>query len=186
VAVVTPEIAVIARPGAEARRGETEHIREALAAFRPLAEIAAPGTLEGGDVLQVERTVFIGLSGRTNEEGAGQLARILQPFGYEVHTLPLRRGLHLKSAVNYLGRNTLLLTREWAEHPLFAAYKKIVVPPQEAYAANTLLVNGRLLAPDGYPETAAMLREAGFEVLELVVSEARKMDGGLTCMSLRL
>ena len=186
VAVVTPEVAVIARPGAEARRGETKHIREALEEYRSLAEITEPGTLDGGDVMQIGRKFYIGLSSRTNEVGAAQLAEILEAFDYEVFTVPVPEGLHLKSAVNYIGRDTLLLTEAFAQHPLFADYEKVIVPPEEAPVANSLLVNDRVLSPVGFPETQNYLREMGFEVLEIHMSEAQKMDGGLSCMSLRL
>ena len=185
VAVITPEVAVIARPGSAQRLGEIEHIRDVLADYRPVAAIEEPGTLDGGDVMQIEQTVFIGLSERTNEEGATQLANILAEFGYETHVVPLEEGLHLKSNVNYIGRNTLLVTEAWANQPQFAAYEKIIVPPDEAYVANTLLVKGRLLTPMGFRETHALLREAGFEILEIAASEVQKMDGGLSCMSLR-
>lgn len=185
VAVITPEVAVVARPGAAQRLGEIDHIREVLAEHRPLAAIDEPGTLDGGDVMQIEQTVYIGLSERTNEEGATQLANILAEFGYETHIIALEEGLHLKSNVNYIGRNTLLLTEAWANQPLFSAYEKIVVPPQETYVANTLLVRGRLLTPMGFSETHALLREAGFDILEIAASELQKMDGGLSCLSLR-
>jgi dimethylargininase len=185
VAVITPEVAIIARPGAAERRGEIEHIRDILADIRPLAAIEEPGTLDGGDVMQIEQIVYVGLSDRTNEEGAKQLADILTPHGYEVHAITLVEGLHLKSNVNFIGRNTLLLTEAWAAHPLFAAYEKIIVPAEEAYVANTLLVKNRLLTPMGFPETHAMLREAGFEILEIDATEIQKLDGGLSCMSLR-
>jgi dimethylargininase len=186
VAVITPEVAVIARPGAVERRPEIEHIRDILSDLRPLAAIEEPGTLDGGDVMRIEQTVYVGLSQRTNEEGARQLAAILSPYGYETHAIPLAEGLHLKSHVNYIGRNTLLLTEAWASHPLFEDFEKIIVPAEEAYAANTLLVKNRLLSPMGFPETHALLREAGFEILEIDASEIQKMDGGLSCMSLRL
>jgi dimethylargininase len=185
VAVITPEVAVITRPGAVERLGEIEPIRDILSDLRPLAAIEEPGTLEGGDVMRIEQTLYVGLSARTNEAGARQLADILAPYGYETHAIPLVEGLHLKSHVNYIGRNTLLLTEAWASHPLFEAYEKIIVPAEEAYVANTLLIKNRLLTPMGFPETQALLREAGFEILEIDASEIEKMDGGLSCMSLR-
>lgn len=185
VAVLTPEIAVITRPGAEERRGEEEHIQAALAAHRPLAFIEAPGTLDGGDVMQIEDQFYVGLSARTNKAGAQQLSDILAAVGYNCTAVPLGDSLHLKSDVNYIGRSTLLVTPEWTDAPVFAHYKKIVVSADEAYAANTLLINDRLLSPQGFPQTHRLLREAGFEVIEIAASEARKMDGGLSCMSLR-
>lgn len=185
VAVVTPEVAIVTRPGAAERRGEVEHIQEALARHRALAFIRAPGTLDGGDVLQVEQQFYVGLSARTNRAGAEQLAAILDARGYGCTAVPLTDSLHLKSDVNYLGRGTLLVTEAWAEATAFAAFHKLVVAPEEAYAANTLLVNGALLTPQGFPHTNALLRAAGFKVIEVAASEARKMDGGLSCLSLR-
>lgn len=185
VAVVTPEIAIITRPGARARRGEEQHIRATLARYRPLVFIEEPGTLDGGDVLQIGDDFFVGLSARTNAAGAEQLAHFLAPFGYTCTAVPLGKSLHLKSDVNYIGRNTLLVTEAWAGAPAFAAYEKLVVPANEAYAANTLLVNSRLHSPRGFAETHHLLRAAGFEVVVLDASEARKMDGGLSCLSLR-
>jgi len=185
VAIVTPEIGALTLPGAAARKGEVAHIESALAAHRPLARIEAPGTLDGGDVMQVARDFYVGLSERTNEAGAAQLGRILGTYGYTVTAVPLADGLHLKSSVNYLGQNTLLLTQSFAEMEVFSRYGQIVVDDDEAYAANTLWVRGRLLTPAGFPRTQAKLLAAGFDVVELDISEARKMDGGLSCMSLR-
>jgi dimethylargininase len=185
VAVVIAGVAVITVPGAAARKGEAEHIVAALAKYRPIERIQSPGTLDGGDVMLVEEHGYIGLSERTNWEGAAQLGLILQKYGYEWTAVPLAGGLHLKSDVNYIGRNTLLLTEPMFDMQVFAGYDKILVDQAEAYAANTLLVNGRLLTPQGFPRTKANLLAAGFEILELETSELQKMDGGLSCMSLR-
>ena len=185
VAVVTADVGVITAPGAEARKGEAEHIVAALANYRPIARIETPGTLDGGDVMMVEKHCYIGLSERTNWEGAAQLGQILQGFGYEWTAVSLAGGLHLKSDVNYIGRNTLLLTEPMFDLQVFTGYDKIMVDEEEAYAANTLLVNGRLLTPQGFPRTKAKLVAAGYEIRELACSELQKMDGGLSCMSLR-
>lgn len=185
VAVVTPEIAVITNPGAEARKGEAQAIEPALSRYRECAHVSPPGTLDGGDVLMVGRDFFIGLSERTNQAGAEQLGRILAGFGYTCTTVPVAAGLHLKSSVSDVGRGALLVSAEFADHPAFGAYRKVVVHASEAYAANTLLVNEHLLIPKGFPHTRRQLRALGLELVELDVSEARKMDGGLTCMSLR-
>ncbi|HZX94285.1 MAG TPA: arginine deiminase family protein [Myxococcales bacterium] len=186
VAVVVPELAVVTRPGAEARRGEAEAIVAPLARHRPLARLEAPATLDGGDVLVAGRTVLIGLSARTNEEGARQLARLLEPHGYQSVFAPVVGGLHLKSSVNWLGGETLLVSGRFAGRPELGEYRQIRVDETEEAACNVLLVNGTLLAPAGFPRTRRQLREAGLPVVELDVSETRKMDGGLTCMSLRL
>ncbi len=186
VAVITPEIAVITRPGAPSRRGEAAHIEAALAGLRPLGRIQAPGTLEGGDVLVVDRRVFIGLSSRTNPAGAGQLAALLEPFGYACSAVPVSRGLHLKTSVTAAGEDTLLLTAELEGCPEFHPFRRLVVPPEEAPAANCLFLNGRLLVASGFPRTRDLLGQLGLPLVELDNSETRKMDGGLTCESLRL
>ncbi len=185
-AVVVRETAVISRPGAPSRTGETEHIEGALAAHRPLARIKAPGTLDGGDILQVGKRFFIGVSDRTNEEGARQLAAILAGHGYRSDIIHVAAGLHLKSSLNFVGEDTMLVTADFAGHPAIGDYRQIVCPEGEEYAANTLLMNGTLIMPTGYPRTKALLKALGLPIVEIDTSEYRKMDGGLTCLSLRL
>lgn len=185
VAVVTPAVAVITRPGAQSRRGEEESVAPVLARYRPIARIDPPGTVDGGDVLMVGNHFFIGLSERTNRAGAEQLGCILQSRGHTWATVPVGAGLHLKSSVNLVGPNTLLLTEEFAAFEQFSDYGKIIIDKEEAYAGNTLFVNNHLLTPAGFPKTKAKLQSLNFEVIELDVTEVQKMDGGLTCMSLR-
>lgn len=184
-AVVTPDVAIITNPGAKARQGEEDTIEPILARYRKTARIRAPGTVDGGDILMVGSHVFIGLSARTNQEGAAQLARILEKYGHTWATVPVDAGLHLKSNVNYVGRNTLLLTERFASYSQFEGYAKIVLDRSEERAGNTLFVNDHLIMPRGFPNTRASLEPLGLPIIELDVSEARKMDGGLTCMSLR-
>jgi len=184
-AVVTSDVAVITNPGADARKGEEESMAEILAGFRRIERIRAPGTVDGGDVLQVGNHFFIGLSQRTNEEGAGQLGLILDACGSTWDTVAVGSGLHFKSSVNYVGKNTLLVTSDFAGHKKLDGYDRIVVETAEACAANTLLVNDRLLMPAGFPDTRKKLEALGLEIIELKTSEVRKMDGGLTCMSIR-
>ena len=185
VAVVAAPLAVVTRPGAPSRRGETASVAAELAERREPAAIAAPGTLDGGDVLIVGRTCWIGLSSRTNEAGAAQLAELLEARGWECRTVPVSGGLHLKSGVNHVGGDILLLTEHFAGLDVFAGWRQLVVPGEEAYAANTLWLNDTLLVPAGFPRTAALLQETGRPLLELDVGEFRKLDGGLTCLSLR-
>ena len=184
-AVVTPDVAVITHPGATARQGEEESMLPVLSKFRKIERILAPGTADGGDVLQVDNHFFIGLSERTNKAGARQLGHILERFGSTWSMVEVGAGLHFKSSVNYVGKNTLLVTADFAARPQLDGYEKIVVKKAEAYAANTLLVNERLLTPAGYPATRKQLEALGFEIIELDTSEVRKMDGGLTCLSIR-
>ena len=184
-AIVTPEIGVITRPGAEARLGEEQHMIHVLTEYRTLASIEAPGTLDGGDILLFDKTCFIGLSERTNEEGATQLSQILTPYGYRCTTIPVGAGLHLKSSINYIGHGSLLVTEDFSNLSILADFKKIVVDKDEEYAANTLWVNDHLITPKGFPKTKAKLETTSLKVIELDVSEMQKMDGGLTCLSLR-
>ncbi len=184
-AVVFPEAAVITNPGAESRRGEEDGIELVLARYRDTVRISHPGTVDGGDVLQAEKHFFIGISDRTNEDGAMQLGKILQDHGFSWEKVSVGDGLHLKSGVNYLGNNIMLLTESFAENYVFSGYNRIVLDKDEEYAGNTLLMNGHLLVPVGFPDTIKKLKNAGFKIIELNVSEVMKMNGGLTCLSLR-
>ncbi len=185
VAIVTPDVAVITNPGAPARKGEEDSIEPVLARYRPTVRIQPPGTVEGGDVLMVGTHFFIGISERTNLEGATQLGNVLERYGNTFTLVPIQAGLHLKSSVNYAGKNTLLVCEDFAERGEFQGYRTIVVPQIEAYAANTLWANDHLITPAGFPETRQRLMALDLPIIELDVSEAHKMDGGLTCMSLR-
>jgi dimethylargininase len=184
-AIITPKIAVITRSGAPSRVGEAITLEPFLEYYRPLSSIHPPGTVDGGDVLMVGEHFFIGLSERTNMEGAAHLASLLADAGYTSETIPVAAGLHLKSGVNYVGKDTLLITQTLADHPAFTKYEQILLDTDEEYAANTLCVNNTLLMPMGFPKTHARLSPLGMHILELDVSEVQKMDGGLTCMSLR-
>jgi dimethylargininase len=185
VAIVTPEIAVITRPGAKERAGETKYIEPILTKYRLIARIHSPGTLDGGDVMQVGNHCYIGISARTNKEGARQLAQILHQYGFHCATVSVSGGLHLKSDVSYIGRNTLLISKVLAESKAFINYDKILIDEEEAYAANSVLINGRILMPKGFPHTKSKLIAARFDIIETETSEMQKMDGGLSCMSLR-
>jgi dimethylargininase len=184
-AVVTPDVAIITNPGVEDRKGEEDTIERALATYRKTVRIYAPGTVDGGDVLMVGTHFFIGISERTNREGATQLGCIFEEYGYTWATVCVEAGLHLKSGVNYIGKNTLLITEQFAGREEFKGYDTIIVDKTEEYAANTLLINNSLITPNGFPNTIKKLESTGFDIIELDVSEVRKMDGGLTCMSLR-
>jgi dimethylargininase len=184
-AVVIEEAAIITHPGAPSRRGEVKRIEEALSLFREIRRIEPPGTLDGGDVLQAGRRFFIGLSERTNAEGAAQLGAILESCAYRWTTVPVGAGLHLKSNVNWVGEKVLLVTEAFKDRRVFHGFEKIVVDPGEAYAANALRVNGGLLVAAGFPGTREKLEALDARVIELDMSEAQKMDGGLTCLSLR-
>ena len=181
--------AIITRPGALSRRGEIETIRPLLKDFFPaICEIQPPGTLDGGDICEASTHVFIGISERTNEDGGKQLGEILATRGF-THTLVDTDGipglLHLKSGLAYLGKNNLVVTEALARRHDFPGYDLICVRPGDEYAANCIEVNGRALIAAGYPDLEAKLSKLGYETIALEMSEFRKMDGGLSCLSLR-
>lgn len=184
-AVVTQDVAVITIPGAKARLGEAAAIEPVLAEFRPIGHLEPPGTLDGGDVLAVGKHFLIGLSRRTNEEGAAQLGRILEEYGNTWAPIPVRHGLHLKSNVSCIGENRLLVGKAYARLEELKPYDKIVVDKDERYAENTLLIRDQVIIPKGFAKTRLKLEVAGLKTIELDISEIRKMDGGLSCMSLR-
>ncbi|WP_066391331.1 dimethylarginine dimethylaminohydrolase family protein [Neobacillus mesonae] len=185
-AVLTPEFAVISNPGAETRNGEIHEMEPAIKSFYDkIYYIKAPGTLDGGDILQIEDHFYIGISARTNQEGAEQLQQILESENYKATIVPLQKFFHLKTGIAYLGNQTIVVAGEFVDHPDFNSYQKIVVPPEEEYAANCIRVNDYVIIPSGYPQTKQKLNEAGYQTIELDTSEFRKLDGGLSCLSLR-
>ena len=147
--------------------------------------IQSPGTLEGGDVMMVGDHFYVGLSNRTNEEGIAQFIKILNKHGLTGSAVTMSEFLHLKTGVNYIENDTLLVSGEFVDKPEFRRFRKIVVPPEEAYGANCIWVNDRVLVPLGYPTVEREVRAAGYEVLLVDTSEYRKLDGGLSCLSLR-
>ncbi|MBC7263449.1 MAG: N(G),N(G)-dimethylarginine dimethylaminohydrolase [Chloroflexi bacterium] len=188
-AILTPRGAMLTRPGAPSRLGEVAGMREILTRFYPtLASIQAPGTLDGGDVCDAEGHFFIGISERTNEEGAQQLAEWLAQLGYASTSVDIRRLpglLHLKSGLAYLGDNRLVVVDTLADQAAFHGYELVRVPVGEEYAANCVRVNEHVLVAAGYPMLETLIRNLGYPVIVLDVSEYRKMDGGLSCLSLR-
>ena len=189
-ALILPGLgAIITRPGADSRAGEVHAIREALSAFFPvLPEITSPGTLDAGDVCEAGHMVFIGISLRTNHEGARQLAEWLAQYGVESRVVDIRRTpgiLHLKSGVVALDADRLLCMAALADHEAFADRHVLRVPAGEEYAANCVRVNDVIFVADDFPGTHALLRAAGYTLEPLAMSEYAKMDGGLSCLSLR-
>ncbi len=188
-AVLTERGAVISRPGTASRAGETEEIARALLAHYPrLQAIREPGTLDGGDVCEAGEHFFIGVSRRTNEAGATQLAGFLADFGYTSTLIDIRNLsniLHLKSGLAYLGGNRVLVIDELKHLKSFAGYDLVHIQPEEAYAANCVLINDRVLIASGFPALERQLRELNYETVALDMSEFQKMDGGLSCLSLR-
>jgi dimethylargininase len=186
VALCTPACAVITNPGAASRKGETAGMRSLLSEFyRDIEVILSPGTLEAGDVMMVGNHFYIGLSERTNRQGADQMIEILERYGMSGSMVALKKVLHLKTGVSYLENNNLLVSGEFIDYPDFEKFSRIEVPDHEACAANSLWINGTVLVPKGFAVTQAKIEQAGYQTVEIDVSEFRKLDGGLSCLSLR-
>ena len=186
-AVVTERCAILTNPGAAERRGEVDEVEKTLVGvYGNVERITDPGTVDGGDVLQVGDHFFVGLSKRTNREGAEQLSAILQRHGFGVSFVGLRQFFHLKTGVAHIGGDDLVVTGELVEKDEFRGFDKIVVPPEEEYGANCIRVNDRVLVAGGYEVVKRGIAERGYEVIGLEMSEFRKLDGGLSCLSLRL
>jgi dimethylargininase len=186
-AVVTDRCAIIANPGAAGRRGEVHEVEEVLSGlYESVERIVSPGTLDGGDVLQVGDHFYVGLTRRTNREGAGQLAALLRGYSFDASFVGLRRFLHLKTGVAYLGGKDLVVAGELVTNGEFDDFDKILVTPHEEYCANCIRVGDHVLVAAGCGKTKAKIVERGYEVIELEMSEFRKVDGGLSCLSLRL
>ena len=184
--MVLDEIAVIARPGTPTRREEVPAIAAALARYRKLSRIEAPGTLEGGDVLRIGRDCYVGLSTRTNREGAQQLAAIVGPLGYRVTPVAVHGCLHLKTAVTAIDEGTLLVSPGWIDAGPLRKYKRLEVPHDEPSAANALVVGSVVHISARCPQTRRLLEEHGFRTETLDISEYEKAEAGLTCLSLLL
>lgn len=186
VALCTSRFAVLTNPGAPSRNGEKEAMAPVLDSFFSMVEkITYPGTLDAGDVMMVGEHFYIGISDRTNEKGASQLISILEKHGMSGEKVPLKEMLHLKTGVSYIENNHMLVFGEFCKHKAFESFHKIEVDEAESYAANSLWINDTVLVPLGFPSTLNLIRKAGFKTLELDVSEFRKLDGGLSCLSLR-
>ena len=187
-AVITRKCAIITNPGAASRNGEKHEIIGAVRNFFPedkIEYIQAPGTLEGGDVMMVGDHFYVGRSARTNEEGIRQFIAILEKHGLSGSEVTLEEVLHLKTGVNYLENNNMLVSGEFVTKPEFAKFNRFEIPESEAYAANCIWVNGTVIVPEGYPAVEAAVRSMGYRVLLVDTSEYRKLDGGLSCLSLR-
>jgi len=184
-AIITGKIAVIARPGDLRRRGEEKIIEESISKYRSLVYIKEPGTVDGGDICQAGDHFFIGISERTNHEGVKQLESILSEYGYSSSFIEVNHTLHLKSGLNYIGDNYLLIHEQFLNNPVLKDWGKIVVPEKEAYAANIIRINDYLLVAEGFPETQSKLKQLNIPLIVLDMSEFQKMDGGLSCLSLR-
>lgn len=183
-AIVLDEIAVVTRPGAPSRRPETDSVARLLGRYRPIAEILAPATLDGGDVLRVNRTLYVGRSGRSSRSGIERLAELVTPFGYRVEAIPVHGCLHLKSAVTLVAPETVLVNPEYIASESFRGFEWIEVDPAEPLGANALPLGDEVIYPASKPRTAERLRRRGVQVRVVDVSELEKAEGAVTCCSL--
>jgi len=189
VAVICGDGVVLTRPADPSRAGEVAYIEDALAAHFDAAHtqrVEGPATLEGGDVMLAGGTFFVGQSHRTNADGLEQFGEAVNAWGFAAQGVPVSGYLHLKTGITYLGNNKLLVTSEFADAPELASFERILVPNDEDYAVNTISANGRVIMAEGYPVTRGLIEGAGFtDIIEVPMTEFRKIDGGLTCLSLR-
>ena len=182
-AVVLDEIGIVTRPGAQSRRAETAQVAETLRPLRLLRQIEEPGTLDGGDVLRVNRTLFVGRSGRTNDEGIAQLTRLAAPFGYTVTPVETDGCLHLKTAVTEVAEGTLLLNPRWVDPARFSGFELIACDPTEPFAANALRIGNSVLHAAAWQRTRERLEASGIAVVPVDASELAKAEAGVTCCS---
>jgi len=186
VAVCTKKFVAITNPGASSRKGEEKEIIEVIKKFyNNLEYIKKPGTLEGGDVMMVKDHFYIGLSRRTNREGAKQLIKTLEKYRMSGSIVEMSKMLHLKSGLAYLEDNILLVSGEFINMLEFEGFNKIIIDEDETYSANCIRVNDYVLVPVGYPKTKEKIKAAGFETIVVDTSEYKKVNGGLSCLSLR-
>ncbi len=183
-AIVAGDAAVITRMGVPSRVGEEIAIREALRPFKQIREILSPGTLEGGDVLQIDEELYVGLTKRTNRSGLEQIDAFGADFGFEVIPVEVTRGLHLKSSCTYIGDGSVVLVPGCVDEKVFSEYNTILVSPQEAQAADCLRIGGFVLVLEGYPAARKQIEAEGFETRTLEMSEFEKCEGALTCLSI--
>jgi dimethylargininase len=184
VALVFDEVAVMTRPGAESRRCEGASVAEALRDYRTLKQIEAPAKIDGGDVLRIGRSIYVGQSARSNADGIDQLRAAVAEFGYTVQGVPTRECLHLKSAVTQIADGVLLIQREWVDRDVFAGYRLIDVDPDEPHAANALRIGNGVVYPASFPRTRQRMLDAGVAVTTVDLSELQKAEGATTCCSL--
>ena len=183
-AIVLNELAIITRPGARSRREETNGVAELLKEYRRIFRMVSPGTLDGGDVLQIGKTLYVGKSSRTNESGIRQLTEFVSPYKYQVEVVIVDGCLHLKSAVTLVSEEKILINRSWIDIQQFNVKEHIDIDPLEPYAANALLVGEELVYPMNFPKTRQRLEGSGISIRDVDVSELQKAEGAVTCCSL--
>jgi len=184
VALVLDECAIMLNPGASSRRPEVASVERALAPYREIFRIQPPATVDGGDILQVGKNIYVGLSSRSTEEAIAQMQVILEPYSYKVRGVRVTGCLHLKSAVTQIGKNTLLINPKWVSKNAFPGMDIIEIDPSEPYAANAVLVDDSIIYPSSFPKTRAKIEQAGIDTLIVEADELAKAEGAVTCCSL--
>ena len=188
-ALCTAECVIICRPGAETRRAEADlpDLHAALEHFygSKIERIVAPGTVEPGDIQMIGDHFMVGLSDRTNRQGAEQIITLLKKYGYTGEIIEVKNFLHLKDDISYLDNNNMVVAEHFKDDPAIAKFNRLVVPTEEYYAANVLLINDQVIVPAGYPVIENLIKQAGYSVITCNMSEFRKINGSLTCLSLR-
>lgn len=186
--VITPKGAIITNPGLAIRNPEKDAILPTIKELfddEHIAYIELPGTLEGGDVMMVEDHFYVGKSNRTNQMGVDQFIKILADWGIKCEEVPLTTVLHLKTGANYLDNNRMIVSGEFIDKPIFDSYDKIIVPDEEMNAANCLWVNETIIVPKGYPTMLEAMQNLGYKTIVVDISEYEKLNGGLSCLSVR-
>ncbi len=186
VALLAGNCAIITKPGAPSRKGETAEIKGILSDYYSnIEEVQEPGTVEAGDIMMVGSHFYIGLSGRTNASGTQQVIAYLGKNGMSGSVIRLEKVLHLKTGLSYLEHDNLVACGEFLSNDELQKFNILKIDEDESYAANCIWVNDRVLMPKGYPKARATIENAGYQIKEIDVSEFRKLDGGLSCLSLR-
>ena len=184
--VFLSSVPILCNPGAKSREGEIILIEKLFKEiFSKIERVESPGTLDGGDVLEVKGHYYIGLSERTNKAGSEQLLKILHTYRKTGSIIPVNEGLHLKSSVSYLGNNHILINSNSIDIDYFSGFNLIETATGEGYSANSISINGTVVLAKGFPQTESQVENAGFSVRTIDVSEFQKIDGGLSCLSLR-
>lgn len=181
--IVFDEIAILTSMGAESRRAESANVEKLFSKYRDIKKIDLPAKIEGGDVLQIGKHIFVGKSARTNSDGIRALRDILSPYGYDVTAVKVSGCLHLKTGCTALDESTLLINPEWVDTKAFQGFKLIVIPKEEPFAANILKINDTICMNKAFPKTIEIVKSLGYNVKSTDISEFVKAEAGLTCMS---
>ena len=182
--IILPEVALLTRPGADSRKPEVDSISRALSPYRDLVRITAPATVDGGDVLVLDKQIYVGLSTRSNPMAIEQMNQLLGKYGYHVTGVEMHDCLHLKTAITRVDDRTLLINRRWVDIEWFEGYDLIDIDPSEPFAANCLPVQDAVIYPTAFPKTRRLLEEKGFRIIAIPVDELAKAEGAVTCCSL--